>query len=392
MKWENPKTIIGPPAEGDKYLRRPEINKLFWHAIANGEHILFTAPRRVGKSSVMKDLVQRAPDGVIAIYQNVESDKRSDEFYKRIWTLILNHLNRVDAWKTRLSTWVSSRRIGEISIEGTVKIENSELSFKQELLELVEEIGKGSDKVVLLLDEFPDVVNNVRKFEGDDSAIELLHVMRAIRHEAKFKNFSIVLAGSIGLEHVISSVDRIKLINDLRRLPIEALLESEVDELLNLILETATIQLDAGARGHLKRKVGYWLPFFFQLMIVKCNDIAYGLEQAVVGQQIIDQAFEAVLSENEHFSDWESRLRIYMSLEDYGYCIGLLTRCAHGNINLLQAFDFSKASIPTTGYKALIDDVLIKDGYLVLQENRLRFQSTFLEEWWRRRHPAYEID
>jgi len=392
MNWKNPKTIIGPPAEGDKYLKRPEINKLFWHAIANGEHILFTAPRRVGKTSVMKDLVRSAPAGIIAIYQNVESDKTAEEFYKRIWTLIVRQLNDLASWKVSISSWLKTRRIGEISVEGSVKIENSELSFKHELLDLVEEIGRGSDRVVLLLDEFPDVVNNVRKFEGDDSATELPHVMRAIRHEEKFKNFSIVLAGSIGLEHVISSVDRIKLINDLRRLHIDALVDSEVDELLDLILENATIQLNTEARSHLKQKIGYWLPFFFQLMIVKCNDIAYASGEASVDSVVIDNAFEAVLCENEHFSDWESRLRDYLTKEDHDYCIGILTRCAHQNVNLLQAFDFSKLAVLSTDYKALIDDVLIKDGYLVLQENCLRFQSTFLEEWWRRRHPSYEID
>ena len=57
MKWVKPKTITGPPAEGDKYLRRQYINDVFWDQIKGGEHILISAPRRVGKSSIMKDIV-----------------------------------------------------------------------------------------------------------------------------------------------------------------------------------------------------------------------------------------------------------------------------------------------------------------------------------------------
>jgi len=392
MEWINPKTIIGPPAEGEKYLKRPEINKQFWNAINNGEHILFTAPRRVGKSSVMKDLVKDAPEGIIVIYQDVESDRSSAEFYMRLWSLIVNELGGFTQWASRIGEWLGKRKIGEITLEGTIKIESDELNYKKELLDLIEELGKHADTVVLMLDEFPDVVNNVRKNEGDHAAIELLHVMRAIRHEEKFKRFKLVLAGSIGLEHVITSMDRIKLINDLRRIPVEALNEVEVDHLFALMLTGASIDIDDSCRTYIKRKVKHWLPFFFQLMIAKCNEIARKRMDTIITHDDIDTAFEMVLNEHEHFSDWETRLRDYLAPEDYKYCIGLLTQCAHRDVLLQQAYDYSKKTRPTSGYKSLLDDVLVKDGYLVLHGNNIFFLSPFLQQWWKSRHPEFEIE
>ncbi len=46
--WIHPKTITGPPAEGDFFFRRDYINDEFWKEIKKGNHILFVAPRRVG--------------------------------------------------------------------------------------------------------------------------------------------------------------------------------------------------------------------------------------------------------------------------------------------------------------------------------------------------------
>lgn len=393
MEWINPRTIVGPPAENEKYLERPEINKLFWHAITNKEHVLFTAPRRVGKSSVMKDLEKTAPEGILAIYQNVESDKSSQDFYLRLWSLIVSQLNGSQRWKMKISDWLRQRQIGEISIDGAIKIESTDLNYKRELLDLIEELGKTNDTtIVLMLDEFPDAVNNVRKNEGDAAAIDLLHVMRAIRHEEKFKCFRLVIAGSIGLEHVITSIDRIKLINDLRRIPVGALDKIEVKKLLTLMLQGATMQMGESEQEYLMQKVQHWLPYFFQLMVVKCNEMAYRANQTAVSNEVIDAAFEAILSENEHFSDWETRLRDYLSKSDNQYCLGLLTRCAHSDFTLQQAYNYSKTARPDTGYKALIDDVLIKDGYLVEDGGKLKFLSPFLNAWWAKRHPKFEIE
>ena len=71
MQWNKSNTITGSPAEGAKYLRRPYINNEFWDRIKSGEHILVSAPRRVGKSSIMKDLENTCPGGYISIYNDI---------------------------------------------------------------------------------------------------------------------------------------------------------------------------------------------------------------------------------------------------------------------------------------------------------------------------------
>ena len=54
------RNVIGQPVEGeDLYGRDYELDRL-WEHLENGEHILMLAPRRVGKTSLMLELL-RAP-------------------------------------------------------------------------------------------------------------------------------------------------------------------------------------------------------------------------------------------------------------------------------------------------------------------------------------------
>ena len=106
--WVHPKTITGPPAEGVSYIRRLELNDEFWREIMKGSHILFTAPRRVGKTSVMKDLVANPPDNFICIYEDVESDQTLQEFFKRLYLLVLNRLSSFDKSKKLIVKTVKS--------------------------------------------------------------------------------------------------------------------------------------------------------------------------------------------------------------------------------------------------------------------------------------------
>ena len=95
-KWVHPKTIVGPPAEGDRYIRRPYLNDEFWREIEKGCHIHFTAPRRVGKTSVMKDLAANPKMGLNCIYENVESDNTRQKFYGRLFELLVKQLTIMD--------------------------------------------------------------------------------------------------------------------------------------------------------------------------------------------------------------------------------------------------------------------------------------------------------
>ncbi len=393
MKWVKPNTITGPPAEGAKYLRRQYINDEFWDCIKKGEHILFSAPRRVGKSSIMKDLENDCPNGYISIYNDIESDKTQKDFFKRLLTLILEKIETQKRLKKKIALWLKTKSIGEISVEGTIKFISKDLDYKEELLNLIKLLGKESIHIVVLLDEFPEVIQNIKKNENEYAAIDTLHTLRSIRHDKNFRNFSFAFAGSIGLHHVVSSIDRPKLINDLKPIYVEPLTISEAFELIRQLLKGATMQMGTFEKEYLFSKITYQLPYFIQLMIEKCDSILHQENRPKLTITDIDSAFSMVIKEGRNFSDWESRLKDYYCSSDAKYCIAILSHCAHFDSYMVQqAYDLSKKLAPVSGYKELIDDVLLKDGYLAEENGFYTFLSPFLREWWKNRHPKFEIE
>lgn len=392
MDWKHPKTIIGAPAEGEVYYRREYINDEFWRKVKKGEHVLFTAPRRVGKTSVMKDLEHNCKDGYIAVYDDIESCMTQADFYRRLYNLLLSLVEKSKRYRTIVADFIKSRDIGEINATG-LKIERIDIDFKNQLFELIKICGKEDMKIILMLDEFPDVVRAIEKNEGKEAAINVLHTLRSLRHDKSFKNIVLVIAGSIGIDHVISSLDRPKLILDLAPVNIKELNATEAKKLVNQLTDGTTMKIGPSELTYMLQKISHLLPYYIQVFIDKSDYLLYKENRPDLTRDDIDEVFNLIIEQNSYFEDWEQRLRRYLSKKDFEYCVGILTRCAHANQYPLQkAFDFSHIVIPEAPYKRLLDSVLVKDGYLVEQNSSYKFLSPFLKAWWQKRHPEFEIN
>ena len=116
MNWIPTKTITGATADGEKYFRREKVERKLWNEIAKGNHILFSAPRRVGKSSIMKYIAENPFDeNYCCEYENISSDDTSALFYKRLLNLIIPHVKSPTT--TRMKNWFKRLEIDELSGE-----------------------------------------------------------------------------------------------------------------------------------------------------------------------------------------------------------------------------------------------------------------------------------
>ena len=71
-EWVSPKIIIGPGATGDYYYKRQLIEDEIWREILKGNNVLISAPRRVGKTSVMKSITNNPKEGYKLIFENIQ--------------------------------------------------------------------------------------------------------------------------------------------------------------------------------------------------------------------------------------------------------------------------------------------------------------------------------
>lgn len=386
--WKSPNTITGDAATGNRYIRREYINEYFWREVKKGNHILFVAPRRVGKTSIMKDLADNPPEGYICMYQDIESIQTKNEFYERLFELFLQCVGKVTQIRKKLLTLWKSFGVEELG--ETFKLKDREVDYKTLLRKLIPDLAKVNISIVIFLDEFAEVISKLNRKELKDDAIDILHTLREIRSEGGFKNFTLVFAGSIGLQHVIKTIDRLKLINDLHPIHTEALNDTEADQFIGQLLSEATISFSDDSRQYMKNKIAYLLPYYIQLMLEEIDLVAYNEENADITRQTIDSAFDNVLGKSPNFEDWLVRLKQYQH-EHFPFINDILKTCAHKQrITLQEIYNLalSEKHNREDDYMDFVEQ-LINEGYLTEINNSktYRFLSPFLQSFWLKKFP-----
>ncbi|NQU86349.1 MAG: hypothetical protein HQ541_11360 [Mariniphaga sp.] len=384
-KWIHPKTKTGDAVTGEYYLRRQKINDLFWSYIEKRSDVLFVAPRRIGKSSIMKDLVASAPKNYYCIYKNIEGATTKNLFYKRIFEMLIQRLSWTKKNIAFVTSWISKydiKKIGKDSIE----LGKSPKVYQKEVFGLLNEVAKEGLIVILFIDEFVEVILNLRNKGNTEDAISILHELREIRHNSDLKNIIFVYAGSIGLHYIVKEIGRPKLINDLEPLNIDPLTIPEAKQLINRLTKGATIQYDKKNQEYLINKIEHLIPYFIQLMIAEINVIAFKNDSENINTDLIDIAFTSATKNTANFDDWVKRLKDYLKT-NYSFINHILTYCAHkGKINIQEIYDSAVEYEKNENYKELIDE-LVKDGYLYEKNNVYQFLSPFIKNYWLYKNP-----
>ena len=96
--------VVGAPVSGDNLFgRENELNHI-WERLENGDHVLMTAPRRVGKTSLMMELKRQPQPGWTVVYVDVEA--REDA--KTCIAEIVDELSRIPKFKRNFQ-WIRHR-------------------------------------------------------------------------------------------------------------------------------------------------------------------------------------------------------------------------------------------------------------------------------------------
>lgn len=241
--WISPKIIVGRTAIGDYYFNRPQIVSKIWEEVLKGSHVLLVAPRRVGKSSVMEYMVENCPEDVKCIFRNIQAIKSEQDFYKKIYELLIECLSKFGKTKNWISDFLGGINIIEITMDGVKFGDKKEVNYLEEINQLLPKLSSNNLKIVLFIDELPEVLNNMYKAKKIEEASAILDNLRQWRQTPEFKkHFGLVLASSIGIHHVVKKIDgRISDFNDLNQVPFEPLLPTESREYIKWATDQATV-------------------------------------------------------------------------------------------------------------------------------------------------------
>jgi hypothetical protein len=300
-----------------------------------------------------------------------------------LYKTLLGLLNKSGKFKQFFEDLFKRLKIKRISLT-EIEFGRNEIDYYEEILLLCKEVKENDVRVVLLIDEFSQTVENIITDQSLETAKNFLHKCRELRQNPDVKSkISFVYTGSIGLENLVLSIDEPRSISDLGHFTIPPLSKTEATDLITQIIDGDPIQFKETEREHFLNKLNWLLPFFIQVMMSEMDSICKGKKAGIITTEIVDESFTKALENRSYFEHWLVRLRSIFKGNDFSCAKEVLKLAALNNgidyyelQNAIAKFNIEDA--------APLVNILQHDGYLVKDEEsrKYRFNSPLLQAWW----------
>lgn len=386
------KNIIGQPARGENFYGREREIKRIENSLANNNNIQITAPRRVGKTSILWYLLDNAYADRRYVYIDTESINDENTFYKKLLTEIIrsNVISEQDSFWGKLKAGANKAlaRVKSINVPGGGGItlnDTEEHHYLDELTNLL--LGyceEESIELILLIDEFPITIENIREL-SEAKAIAFLQGNRSLRMNPGIaEKVRFIYTGSIGLNATVSKIGATASINDLNAIPIDALDEDAALDFLQRLLQPAGRTCSQETGMHLLASIEWYIPFHIQLIVQELITISKPADAITV--TMIDRAIDNIidLRNQHHFDHYYTRLKKQFKDDSYKYAFRILTEIAtHGTLQRTVAFDIAVGMKVEEGFRSILN-ALEYDGYIhqSADNKSYSFNSPIVRRWW----------
>ncbi|MDP9192752.1 MAG: hypothetical protein M3P06_13710 [Acidobacteriota bacterium] len=394
------RNITGSPVEHDDFFDRPRDLARLKREIANGANLLLTAPRRVGKTSLVLRLCELENQAErCAVFMNVEGCHDELSFAEKLVDglsesgLHPEPLSRVSLVFRKARQALSGLKVGAAGVDMEMgSADDPDHSTLGRAVESIfRKIESGGKPMLLAIDEMPELLLALSRDEhGTERVSRLLHWLRALRQTYR-KNVRWIFLGSIGLDTFVDDRQLRKAINDLTPLNLEALDPEEADQFLSLLGKSNGLALSAAQRALIIERVGWPLPHHLHLVFHALVDSGATEGNAVA----VDAAFAHLLLPNSlsQFDTWRHRLDEQFSRSDATVAKDILSHlCTHANGRKRAQVLNALMSTRKSSDPAMVEDqlarlllMLQRDGYLLESKGRYAFRSFLLREYWHRR-------
>ena len=218
---------------------RDQLIKLLWETVEL-QSLVITAERRIGKTTVMKKMRAEPMKGWVPVYQDLESCHSAMEFAMAVYREIHQFLSGKGKFTRRSKEFFTA--LGGTEIGGAFKLpDKAAAPWKEVLTKAIEDLMHENDektKLLFLWDEMPFMLMNIRNAEGEQTAMQVLDHLRWLRQT--HSGLRMVITGSIGLHHVISSLKEKNYanspVNDMARIDVPPLADADAARLAGLLI------------------------------------------------------------------------------------------------------------------------------------------------------------
>jgi hypothetical protein len=394
---------VGPWVDKERFWNREQELADLIELLEEGANVLITAPRRIGKTSLIREAGNRVENRYCCLQLDLQKSHSPADVTTELSVATRPYMNLWKKTKEVFKNIISSaaENIDSLNVNDlTIKLRDGLLTNWQDKgNRMIEAIANSDTPAIIFMDEFPLVVNRLLK--GSEYKITserlketdtFLSWIRSITIQYKQK-IRIVLTGSIGLEPILQQAGLSHTINTFTPFEIGPWDEQTATGSLQALANNYGINFDKGAKEKMIDLIGSSIPhhvqMFFNYIYFDCkkrNNMSCTRKDAVSVYNT------RMLSSRGHaeLSTYEERLRMVLSSETLPLALELLTEAAvTGKLTpeaaKILSQDFTPNDKNTGETLREIIGILEHDGYLVSKKEGHVFVSKLVQDWWKAR-------
>ena len=398
--------------DGERFFNRDAELSILEDRVRNGGHTLLAAPRRMGKTSLVRELLRRLRESgeFETIFVDLEfatspADAVTElgvqaRFASNLWSRIREVFSEVGRSVEQVS--VADLKVKVRAAVNDAWAEKGDAIF-QALCESERPVVVALDELAMLVNEMLNADDAGR--QGRSDADRFLRWLRKCGQSGE-RRVSFILSGSVSLLPILARAGLTAHANIYQPYHLEAWSDETAMSCLASLASNYELDLDPAIGPYVCQRLRSCVPHHVQIMFNLILETAQqtGDRRISLGtvKRIYDRGMLGVRGQAD-LQHYESRLHLVLGA-DYTIGLELLTAAATANGKLsneaVDQYDrhysaLSGSRLPQPAAVAGVLDVLRHDGYLEESESGWTFSSGLLEDWWRGRYggnfkPAFE--
>ena len=368
---------------------RGRLIQLLWETVEL-QSLVITAERRIGKTTVMKKMEREPIAGWLPVYQDLESCHTAAEFGMAVYREIHRFLGGKGKFARRSRELFSA--LGGTEIGGVFKLPEKVASpWKEVLTRSIEDLmheNVGDAKLLFLWDELPFMLMNIRKNEGEQTAMQVLDHLRWLRQT--HSGLRMVITGSIGLHHVISSLKEKSYanspVNDMASIDIPPLSKEDATQLASLLiagegLKSPDEAAAASAIAHEADCFAFYVHHIVRGLKVQDLDATVANVEMVVAKHLVDS------NDPWQLIHYRERISTYYPGDQKTVSLildHLALEPSAGSVNELLAMLKGASSFDDRERLVHLLFLMERDHYLERdKDGRYHFRFPLIRRWWK---------
>jgi len=392
---------LGNKADGEDFFDRVNEREDLWRYL-EGNHIVLSGPRRLGKTSLLQRLAEEATEkGLLARLIDVEGidtvegfvdeldrafpDATVSGYLKSAGAKVSNLLGRIKKVEAKLPGGVG----GGLELQAL-----PDTPWRVTALNLQKRMSDAP--LLVLIDEFSVYLEKLLARDPAD-AERLLGWLRAWRQQSGLA-CRFLFSGSIGLNALLARHRLNTRFNDCHDFRLKPFKSAAALAMLTTEAQREGWTPADDSLEHLCRRIGWLSPFYLNLLLVTTIEAARDrLEETGGGERTIlpsdvDDAYDRLLATRSRFIHWHQRLERDLGEPKLGFTMAILAAVAKAEEGLTRRQLLARLqrleTDPDICAERLDDAMLLleEDGYLDAGSERIRFLSFLLRDYWKRNH------